>query len=54
MAAKMPVISIIGLRQSGKTTLAKNSFPEYDSVNLENSDVLAAAKSDYRQRFPKV
>ena len=48
MATKMPIISITGPRQSGKTTLAKQCFPEYDYMNLENPDVLATAKSDPR------
>ncbi|MDR1493240.1 MAG: ATP-binding protein [Planctomycetaceae bacterium] len=47
-SAKMPVISITGPRQSGKTTLAKMCFPHYDYVNLENPDVLEEAKSDPR------
>jgi len=46
MADKMPVISITGPRQSGKTTVAKMCFPDYDYVNLENPDMLARAKSD--------
>lgn len=48
MASKMPLISITGPRQSGKTTLAKQCFPEYDYMNLENPDVFATAKSDPR------
>ncbi len=48
MATKMPVISITGPRQSGKTTLAKMCFPQYDYVNLENPDTLEEAKSDPR------
>jgi predicted AAA+ superfamily ATPase len=48
MAAKMPIISITGPRQSGKTTAAKMCFPDYDYVNLENPDVLEEAKSDPR------
>lgn len=48
MAAKMPVISITGPRQSGKTTLAKQCFPLYDYINLENPDVFASVKSDPR------
>ena len=31
-----PVLTISGPRQSGKTTLAKAIFPEYDYVNLEH------------------
>lgn len=48
MATKMPIISITGPRQSGKTTLAKQCFPEYDYMNLENPDIFAAANSDPR------
>lgn len=48
MATRMPIISITGPRQSGKTTLAKQCFPEYDYMNLENPDVFATAKSDPR------
>lgn len=48
MAAKMPIISITGPRQSGKTTLAKMCFPEYQYVNLENPDVYEAAIHDPR------
>lgn len=48
MASKMPIISITGPRQSGKTTLAKMCFPEYQYVNLESPDVYEAAVSDPR------
>ncbi len=48
MARKMPVISITGPRQSGKTTLAKICFPDYDYVNLESPDTLEEARSDPR------
>lgn len=48
MATKMPIISITGPRQSGKTTLAKKCFPSYSYVNLENPDTLADAQSDPR------
>ncbi len=48
MATKMPIISITGPRQSGKTTLAKQCFPDYDYMNLENPDIFATAKSDPR------
>ncbi|MFY9363706.1 MAG: ATP-binding protein [Bacteroidales bacterium] len=48
MAEKMPVISITGPRQSGKTTLARMCFPEYNYVNLENPDMYEAAKDDPR------
>jgi hypothetical protein len=35
-AQTMPVVSITGPRQSGKTTLAKQAFPDYAYANLEN------------------
>ena len=43
---KYPVISITGPRQSGKTTLAKDLFKEYEYYNLENLDLLSIAKED--------
>lgn len=48
MATKMPIISITGPRQSGKTTLSKLCFPDYEYVNLENPDSLERAMSDPR------
>jgi len=44
----MPVISITGPRQSGKTTISKMCFPDYDYTNLENPDTFEEAKSDPR------
>lgn len=41
-----PVISISGPRQSGKTTLVKALFPDYEYVNLENLDDRFAAEED--------
>jgi uncharacterized protein len=35
-ALTMPVVSITGPRQSGKTTLSQSAFPDYTYVNLEN------------------
>ena len=46
MAKKMPIISITGPSQSGKTTLAKVCFPDYDYYNLENPSILERAKMD--------
>ncbi len=47
-AKKMPVIAITGPRQSGKTTLAKALFPEYDYLNIEFPDVRARLAEDPR------
>lgn len=46
MAEKMPVISITGPRQSGKTTLARMCFPDYDYVNLESPETRLLAMDD--------
>ena len=46
MAAKFPVVSITGPRQSGKTTLARMTFPEHEYLNLENPDTLHEAQAD--------
>ena len=46
LAKKYPVISITGPRQSGKTTLTKNVFPDYEYYNLENIALLNSAKAD--------
>lgn len=45
-AQAMPVISITGPRQSGKTTLVKQSFPEYPYVSLEDLESREFATSD--------
>lgn len=41
-----PVVSLTGPRQSGKSTLAKHAFPDYDYINLENPQTRAAALED--------
>jgi predicted AAA+ superfamily ATPase len=48
MAGYYPVVTIMGPRQSGKTTLAKALFPGYAYFNLESSHVRDAALSDPR------
>ena len=46
MAEKFPVLVLTGPRQSGKTTLAKLTFPGYRYVSLENPQNLQFALSD--------
>ena len=46
LAAMYPVVTITGPRQSGKTTLAKTTFPDYRYVSLENFDVRQMAEAD--------
>lgn len=46
MATKFPVLALTGPRQSGKTTLCKKLFKEYNYVSLENPDTKEYALSD--------
>ncbi len=47
-AAKMPVIVVTGPRQSGKSTLIRHSFPQYDYANLEDLQQRQFALEDPR------
>jgi predicted AAA+ superfamily ATPase len=52
---KYPVIAITGPRQSGKTTMLKTVFTEYEYVSLENPDIRNFAESDpngFLDRYP--
>ncbi|MDP1608687.1 MAG: ATP-binding protein [Chlamydiales bacterium] len=52
----MPIVTILGPRQSGKTTLAKTVFPEKPYVNFEQLDLRLQALEDpkgFLQRYPK-
>jgi uncharacterized protein len=48
LAGKYPAVSVIGPRQSGKTTLVRATFPEKDYVSLEDPDIREFALSDPR------
>jgi uncharacterized protein len=48
LARGFPVVAITGPRQSGKTTLAKMTFPKKPYISFEDSDVRSAAESDPR------
>ena len=39
-AAEYPVVTILGPRQSGKTTLARMNFPDKSFFSLEDPDFL--------------
>ncbi len=45
-AKHYPVVAVTGPRQSGKTTLCRELFPDYEYVNLERLEMLDYAKSD--------
>jgi predicted AAA+ superfamily ATPase len=48
-----PSITLIGPRQSGKTTLVRHLFPEHTYVNLENPEILELAFSDPKTFFKR-
>jgi hypothetical protein len=47
-AAEYPAVTILGPRQSGKTTLAKMAFPKHAYLSLEDPDIRAQATADPR------
>jgi len=46
LAGKYPIVTLTGPRQSGKSTLLRATFPEYEYVSLENTDVRLFAQTD--------
>ncbi len=46
LSTKFPVVTVTGPRQSGKSTLLKNLFPDYRYVSLENPDMRLFASED--------
>ena len=48
LATKFPFVLVTGPRQSGKSTLVRNSFPEYAYVSLEDPDNRSYAEEDPR------
>lgn len=48
LASKYPVVTITGPRQSGKTTLCRKTFPQYEYVSFENPDIRQFATTDPR------
>ena len=51
LSNQVPVVTIIGPRQSGKTTLVKKCFSGYNYVNLEDPINRMLAKEDYKAFF---
>ena len=43
-----PVVTILGPRQSGKTTLVRMTFPDWEYFSMEEPDVRAVAEADPR------
>lgn len=53
---KYPIVALTGPRQSGKTTLLKFLFPDYEYVSLENPDIRKFAETDsngFLKRYSK-
>ncbi len=50
---KYPIVALTGPRESGKTTLLKTLFPDYEYVSLENPDNRNFAESDPNGFFEK-
>jgi predicted AAA+ superfamily ATPase len=50
---RYPVITITGLRQSGKTTLIKTLFEGFPYFSLESPDTYAESSRDPRGMFAK-
>jgi predicted AAA+ superfamily ATPase len=48
LAATFRIISVLGPRQSGKTTLCRMAFPNYQYISLEDPDTRAYASEDPR------
>ena len=48
LAAKYPVVTLTGPRQSGKTTLCRKVFPDAPYANLESPDTREFAATDPR------
>lgn len=50
-ATEFAVVTIVGPRQSGKTTLVRKCFPNYTYANLEDPETRELAESDYHRFF---
>lgn len=48
LTAEYPVVTVLGPRQAGKTTLVRHQLPDYRYVNLELPDVREFAREDPR------
>lgn len=50
-ACDFPVVTLIGPRQSGKTTLVRAVFPDHTYCNLENPEIRTIAQKDPKSFF---
>lgn len=52
-ASQVPVVTVLGPRQAGKTTLVRELYPDYTYVNLEDKATRELAENDYIGFFKK-
>ncbi len=52
-ASQYPILTLIGPRQAGKSTLCRSVFPDYIYVTLEDGDTRSLAQQDPRGFFKK-
>jgi len=53
LLTQVPSVTLLGPRQSGKTTLVRSCFPDYSYVNLEDPKTRELAVNDYEGFFAK-
>lgn len=56
LATKYPIVTLTGPRQSGKSTLLRHAFPDYQYISLEDLDMREFAANDPRgflNSFPR-
>ena len=51
--SQVPVVTVLGPRQAGKTTLVRELFPNYTYVNLEDKATRELAENDYNGFFKR-
>ena len=52
-ASQVPVVTVLGPRQAGKTTLVRELYPDHTYVNLEDKATRELAENDYIGFFKK-
>lgn len=55
MAKEYPVVTVLGPRQAGKTTVVKSTFPDMPYVNMESPETRLLAETDpneFLSRYP--
>ena len=48
LSSQYPIVTLTGPRQSGKSTLLRNAFPQYKYLSLEDLDIREFARTDPR------